>query len=232
MNFSNDVDLEPGSNYTVDITAAATSDQIATPTGTVTANGNIVIKLTGYAPVANDSFHIADAAVITGTPTFDFTAAVLDADLAWDTTQFATSGIIKVKSPGYESFVSVIPNAADRGELDDPDGDSISNLMEYVLGGNPMQADQTILPTSTVEATEFVFSFNRSDDSENDTTQIVEIGDNLSTWTPVPMIPAGVLPAGVTIEVVLENGTGANVVKVRIARALNPASFARLRVTK
>jgi autotransporter-associated beta strand protein len=172
LNFGGNVTLEAGSNYAVDITAAATSDRIATTTGTLSANGNIVVTLTGYAPVANDSFDLADAAAISGTPTFDFTAAVLDAGLQWDTSAFASTGVITVKSAGggYDSFASVIPNPDDRGPLDDPDGDFISNLMEYVLGGSPIQAAQDILPTSTVSATEFVFSFDRSDASETDTT--------------------------------------------------------------
>jgi autotransporter-associated beta strand protein len=234
LNFGGNVTLEAGSNYAVDITAAATSDRIATATGTLSANGNLVVTLTGYVPVENDSFDLADAAVISGTPTFDFSAAALSPGLQWDTSQFATTGVISVKAAaggGFDSFASVIPNPDDRGPLDDPDGDFISNLMEYVLGGSPIVPAQDILPTSSVNATEFVFSFKRSDDSENDSTQVVEIGSTLSNWTAVPIVPAGVLPAGVTIEVV-ENGAAPDTVNVKIDRSLNAASFARLKVVR
>jgi autotransporter-associated beta strand protein len=232
LNFIGNLTLDAGSNFAADITAAATNDRIATTAGTLNANGNIVVTLAGYTPVANDSFDLANAAVISGTPTFDFSAATLSPGLQWDTSQFATTGVITVKSAGgFDSFVSVIPNPDDRDPLDDPDGDFISNLMEYVLGGNPILAEQDILPTSTVNSTEFVFSFERSDDSENDTTQIVEIGSNLSAWTPVPIIPAGALPAGVTIEV-LENAAAPDTVRVKIDRSLNPATFARLKVAR
>lgn len=78
---------------------------------------------------------------------------------------------------------------ANAGANDDPDFDGIGNLMEYVLGGLPIGAgssDNSILPTQTLpDASTLRFTFHRSDLSEVDTTQKVQISTDLGTWTDV-----------------------------------------------
>jgi hypothetical protein len=180
--------------------------------------------------VLDDVFDLADASSITGTPTFDFTAAPLASGLGWDTSSFATDGKIKVVSvaTGFEVFAQSITNPDDRDPLDDADGDGISNLLEYVLGGVPTVAAQTILPNSTTSATELVFSFKRSDASEADTTQVVEVSSDLINWSTVIPVTAA---SGGNVTV-LENGVADDDVTVTIAKGVNTEMFARLKVTK
>ena len=84
------------------------------------------------------------------------------------------------------------------GPNDDPDKDGIVNLMEFALGGNPMSAASSILPTLAKPATTWVFAYDRSVASRPPaTTQVVEYGDDLSGWTELA-IPSG-SAANVTI---------------------------------
>jgi autotransporter-associated beta strand protein len=79
------------------------------------------------------------------------------------------------------------------GPLDDPDFDGFSNLLEFVLGGGPMQSSQAIRPDLTKTGGNWVFSYQRSHLSKASTTQIVEHGDDLTGWTPlvIPQESAG-----------------------------------------
>jgi autotransporter-associated beta strand protein len=230
LNFVSDVTLASGSTYAVDITGASAVDRISTPAATLTLNGTIAVTLTGYTPVLDDVFDLADATSISGTPTFDFTAAPLASGLGWDTSSFATDGKIKVVSvaTGFDVFATTITDPEARGALADADGDGVSNILEYVLGGNPNVASQDILPDSSVTATDLVFSFKRRDDSEGDTTQVVEVSSDLVNWNTVIPITAA---SGGSVTVV-ENGTADDDVTVTIAKGANATLFARLKVTK
>jgi autotransporter-associated beta strand protein len=95
------------------------------------------------------------------------------------------------------------------GPLDDPDFDGFSNLLEFVLGGEPMVSSQAIRPNLTQTGGVWVFSYQRSVASRPPgTTQIVEYGDNLSGWTQV-IIPleseanTTIIPQGQTDRVEL-----------------------------
>lgn len=233
LNFGGDITLDAGSNYAADITGAGVCDKLATATGTLAANGAIKVTLTGYAPVANDVFDLADAAGLTGTPSFDFSAAVLPSGLGWDTTQFATDGTIRVKQLGYEAFAAVIPNPDDRDPMDDPDGDGIPNVLEYALGGDPVTASTAVLPKSSINAEgKLVLTFGRRDVSETDTTQTIEIGTDLASWpTVVPITPTGTLPAGVTVDV-QENGESDDLITVTIDKGSDAVKFARFKAVK
>jgi autotransporter-associated beta strand protein len=65
-------------------------------TGVFTANGTIAPVLSGYSPVAGDVFNVADFTSFSGTPRFDFSAAVLGAGLAWNSSFFRVDGTLRV----------------------------------------------------------------------------------------------------------------------------------------
>jgi hypothetical protein len=108
----------------------------------------------------------------------------------------------------------------------DPDGDGISNLMEFALGGAPMVSSQAIQPTLRKLTANWVFEYDRSDVSMAPaTTQVVEYGNNLSGWTQV-IIPA--LSAGI---VEITSGSPSDKVKVTIPTN-GTQTFIRLKVSK
>ncbi len=94
---------------------------------------------------------------------------------------------------GYETWVTNSTQGLTVGVNDsssaDPDGDGISNLVEFALGGAPMVSSATILPTFSQPAVDWVFEYNRSDAAQDSTIQVVEYGSDLSGWISVP-IPA------------------------------------------
>jgi autotransporter-associated beta strand protein len=166
-------------------------------------------------------------ATYTGTLTGTFNAS--PALPAGYTLDYATSGQIKLVSgappvSAYDTFASVIPNAADRDPTDDPDADGISNLAEFVLGGSPIVSSQAILPTQAIDATNIVLSYKRTDASEEApaTTSVGQYSTDLVNWT------------NVTPELVNENAAAADDMTITVPKSneVNGKLFVRVRFVK
>jgi autotransporter-associated beta strand protein len=128
---------------------------------------------------------------------------------------------------GYDAFADSITDVTKRGELDDADSDGISNLIEYALAGNPNLPNRQILPAFAATATNAVFTFKRSDDSENDTTQIFQWSTDLQTWNDVAL---GAATAGIVS--VVENESAADDITVTITKGTNTKIFGRVKIDK
>lgn len=102
----------------------------------------------------------------------------------------------------------------------DPDGDGVANLIEFVLGTDPVVRSAG-LPTAGFDGPDLVFSFTRSDASEY-LAPAAEYSTDLVEWTPGP--------APVLVE---ENGTDPDQVEVRMPASLADGGklFVRLTVT-
>jgi autotransporter-associated beta strand protein len=232
MTFSNGLTLQPGSTYRADITGATASDRVNV-SGGLAANGTIQVVLTGYTPVDGDVFDLANG-VITGTPTFDFANAVLGSGLEWDTSTFATDGTIKVVSGDtYVNWADGFSLAGgDALKSADPDGDAISNLLEFYLNGNPTVSSQTILPELDASGSNFIFSFTRLDDAVGSITgQKFQYGSDLAGWTDVTVPDAvGVHTMGAVTITITDAGTTDDV-EVSVPKGSNEKMFGRLQVT-
>ncbi|MBN8457587.1 MAG: autotransporter-associated beta strand repeat-containing protein [Verrucomicrobia bacterium] len=144
----------------------------------------------------------------------------------------ATSGQVKlVQVAGYDSWATASGlDGTNNGRGMDPDGDGVANLLEYYLGGDPLDNDGTILPQPQVTATHLVFTFNRSDAAAAEAaTQEFQYGSTLVGWTGRSIAPA-TYPDGTVIEVVDNGETDA--ITVRIPRGLEVAGkiFGRLHI--
>jgi autotransporter-associated beta strand protein len=232
MTFSNGLTLQPGSTYRADITGATSGDRVNV-SGGLAANGTIQVVLTGYTPVEGDVFDLANG-VITGTPTFDFANAVLSSGLEWDTSTFATDGTIKVVSGDtYVNWADGFSLAGgDALKSADPDGDAISNLLEFYLNGNPTVSSQTILPELDASGSNFIFSFTRLDDAVGSITgQKFQYGTTLGAWTDVTVPDAvGVHTLGSVTVTITDAGT-TDEVEVSVPKGSNEKMFGRLQVT-
>jgi hypothetical protein len=85
----------------------------------------------------------------------------------------STPGVIKlVRVDGFASWADswTEPPLSDKAPGADPDNDGISNLLEYILGGDPRVSDTGILPEATIQGDFLVLSYKRSDASKLDTT--------------------------------------------------------------
>ena len=76
-----------------------------------------------------------------------------------DNTHFSGTGTLTVTSGPTSAFAAwaslkgLIPGVND-GPTQDPDNDGISNLLEFVLGGDPLASDPSILPVAVLTPTD------------------------------------------------------------------------------
>ena len=119
----------------------------------------------------------------------------------------------------------------------DPNHNGITNLVEYALGGNPVNGStgQTILPVSQIVANHTQLTFTRYLD-RTDINLTVQASENLATWTDLAKSIAGgsfaIIEAGTTIT---ETGPGNSrsmtiVDPVAVTNPSKPNRFLRLQV--
>ncbi len=78
----------------------------------------------------------------------------------------------------FDSWMSGLnQDSAETGKFDDPDGDGIPNIEEFAFGGNPFEADRTILPTIAHQDGKIVFIHNIRNDSN--VSCMIETSTNL-----------------------------------------------------
>ena len=136
---------------------------------------------------------------------------------------FTGTGTLLISGTDYDTWANT-NGVSDGSPEDDPDGDGIKNILEYVLGGDPRKSSTEVLPKATIEGTDLVLTYKRSDASETDTTQAGQWSTNLQTWSDVD----------VTVELVNENGTAPDDIKIRIplSKAIGGRLYGRLHVSK
>lgn len=110
----------------------------------------------------------------------------------------------------------------------DPDGDSIPNGIEFVIGGEPNPAhpgsnSRALLPTVTNDGNNLVFTFARRDEAALLNPVVEFDADMQGEWT------AAVDPGNATIEVT--PGSPFDIVTVTIPGNANTTLFVRLKVT-
>jgi hypothetical protein len=155
--------------------------------------------------------------------------AIYDGDDTFEPSVSSSLGYSVIPATGYETWATDGAQSLTLGVNDsptaDPDGDGMSNLMEFALGGAPMASSAAILPTFTNSGAAWVFEYNRSDAAQSSTTQVVEYGNNLSGWTPVT------IPATSAGMVEITPDTPSDRVKVTIPNQGNQM-FVRLKVSQ
>lgn len=150
------------------------------------------------------------------------------------------TGILRNTSEviGYDGWASLnaLPPASS-GPEQNPDGDPFENVLEYQLGGNPLAFDGDLV-TATEDATHLIFTFERYDLSETDTTLNFRWSTDLSNWNTV-LIGAVSSPAnanGVTVNVTEGGGSNADydlvVVRLPKTNAVGGKLFGQLQGTR
>ena len=125
----------------------------------------------------------------------------------------------------YDAFLSTY-GLTGASATADSDGDGISNLLEFVLGGNPTVSNTSILPTATRDSSgNLVFSFYATNNL-GDVSYVVEYTNDLT----VAYTTATDGTNGVTITSTAYT-TASNLVTVTLPASLGSPLFARLRAT-
>lgn len=123
----------------------------------------------------------------------------------------------------YSSWISKFA-VNDMTHTGDPDGDSLNNLLEYVLDDDPGTSNQTKLPTFGISDAQYVFAYNRREGSGSDTSQSVQHSDDLVSWIDIPVAPGTQINFGTPLG-------GLEPVAVVIPPSSAGKRFARLKVT-
>ena len=137
----------------------------------------------------------------------------------------------------YETWIATSQlGGAEAAFTADPDQDGLTNLLEFVIGGEPNPArpgadSRGLMPTVTPGAGNLVFTYRRSATSltQPGIAITAEYGSNLTTWTPAQH---GV--NGVTITTTPDGfGAGIDKVEVSIPQSLATGTmlFVHLKVT-
>ncbi|MBB5350538.1 hypothetical protein HNR46_000766 [Haloferula luteola] len=127
-----------------------------------------------------DGLALSSAGEISGTPTaagvYEFTSEVTDSLSATASTSFS----LEILEP-FDVFLSEY-SVGDAS--DDDDNDGVSNLLEFLLGGDPTTADSSILPVGVYEsdASSFVATFNITVPTGSVTWES-QYSMDLETWT-------------------------------------------------
>lgn len=112
----------------------------------------------------------------------------------------------------------------EKGLNDDPDGDGVDNVIEFVLDNDPLSGTNANPPTIAASGSDLVFSYKRRDDSEYLNPFVEFDADLAAPWA------VAVDPGNATIAVA-ENGSNPDLVTVTIPKGANARLFARVSVT-
>jgi fibronectin-binding autotransporter adhesin len=121
---------------------------------------------------------------------------------------------------------------ANNGTNADPDFDGVSNLVEFVLGGQPNPANPgsnstDLLPVASTPGTDLVFTFTR--DAQSKVAQLaltIEVGTDLLTFPAIYTV--GNDTASSTAGVTVTPSGGNDIVTLTLARSPDTKKFARL----
>jgi autotransporter-associated beta strand protein len=222
-----------------------------TGSGALNFNGVLALNLAAAGTTVGNSWNVIDVGTLTETYGAGFSvrstvqnAAFSNSSGTWTivengvTYQFVQStGVLSVIPGGsspYDTWASGFAGFTPTTPGLDFDNDGLSNLLEFVLGGNPTISQSGIRPSVTAAGSDLVITFQRSDESETDSVAVkVQTSTTLGSWTDDTPIGAsnGSGPNGITYTVA-ENGGAADTIVVTIPKGVATRKFARVVATK
>jgi autotransporter-associated beta strand protein len=202
------------------------------------------VTLDPAATLDDPVYILAEYTALTGTQFASVTGAPSGYSINYAYNGGTQIALVSDTQPGFASWITgtfangQVPGGQ-QGPNDDPDNDGIDNLLEFVLNGDPTISDSSTLPDLVITATEFIFTYQRRDDSlAPETTQTFQWGTTLATWPGSAVIPATSGPAGVATVSVTQGTPDNNVtdtVEISIPKSeagTGGRLFGRLQVTR
>ncbi|MFC7338234.1 beta strand repeat-containing protein [Haloferula chungangensis] len=200
-------------------------------TGSFSFEGTVVFNLGGANSSAGNSWVLIDDTDLTA----GFDAVSVESTLGffnetspgvwtldtlgnlWTFTESTRTLTVEAGTPGYDSWISGF-TVADTSPNGDSDNDSIENVLEYVLNGNPEIADPGILPTADASGENFVFTFQRLALSATDTTQTFQYSTTdmaAESWIDIGIAPTPAAEVSISAPV-----DGVETVTVTISKSV------------
>lgn len=138
-------------------------------------------------PVLSEGLNFYTIATYTGTLTGWF-STVTGLPAEFEVVHDAANKRIIVKPFDFTRWMDGYASLSDTTANGDPDGDGVSNLLEFMLGGNPGSHETSLLPTFRLTDNKVLVSFKRRDASIYTTTQTVQWATDLAgPWTDPPL---------------------------------------------
>lgn len=210
-------------------------DQLVVSNTFFAAGSLEVTLINGFTPAWGQSFTLVSATTVAGSFGTVNTPVLATPGLGWKVDFLATSVVLSVtgtpSSVGFDLYAQQITNAADRGYAGDPDGDGYVNLLEYVTGGNPTNADAAARLQATRTGGVLALQFTRATNAI-DATLIVEGSYGVTNgveWTGIATNVAGSWGGATNVTETL--GSPASVTAFDVVPAATNR-FLRLRVSR
>jgi Bacterial TSP3 repeat len=215
--------------------------------GSITLAGSLNIDLTNTVASSGATWSLISTSSVTFNSGFTVTGSGFVSDGGSVGARVWTSGDGKYKfseSTGVLSYVGTggyagwAANAGLTAGVNDdssqnPDGDSFANILEYQLHGSPLGFDGELVHISS-DAIYLIFTFQRYDLSEADSTLVFQWSTNLENWNDVVIGAMGATDVnGVVVTIGEDLGTSgvdydAITVKVPKSLAASGKLFGRL----
>ncbi|MDA7610712.1 hypothetical protein N8573_00535, partial [bacterium] len=129
----------------------------------------------------------------------------------------------------YEDWLATFfPDLSDSSAGGDPDGDGIGNVLEYILNSDPRVAAPVIIPTADASGDNFVFTFDRLENSAADTTQVFEYCSDLINWIGIDITNSTESEVNIGVA---ENGMQTITVTISKNIAVDGKIFCRVNAT-
>ncbi|BCU77892.1 autotransporter-associated beta strand repeat-containing protein [Luteolibacter sp. LG18] len=167
----------------------------------------------------------------TGTLTGTFASVPSGYAVAYNAGTGGKQLILSQSVSAYNDWATVnFLDGTNNGVAQDPDHDGISNLLEFVLGGNPLAFSSGIAPVELLDGEYLTLHFSRSDQAAAETTLVVQWSTDMTNWTDIAIGSTSSVDGMVTVT----DGSPADTIEVKIPRsnAVNGKLFARLKATR
>ena len=217
---------------------SVTGGVLTIPTAFLSDTAAVRIGAVGTLDLTSGTTDVVDSLYINGVQQVGGTWGSLASSATHKTARITGTGILSIThgaviTSAYANWAIAkgLTAGVNDGPTQDPNNNGIPNALEFLLGGNPLVSDLSILPHESLTPTDFIFTFNRDVASEAEITAMFQYGSALTGWTDVA-IGADTASSGPEVSIV--NGTPLDTVTVTIPRshAVDGKIFGRLKAVK
>lgn len=191
--------------------------------GSITMAGSLNIDLTSTVPSTGATWNLITTSSVSFHPGFTVTGSGFTPDAGAVGSRVWTSGdgnyefneangvLSYVAGLGYSGWASNagLTAGVNDGATQNADNDPFANVLEYQLHGNPLGFDGNLV-ARTEDSTHLIFTFQRYDLSEGDTTLNFRWGGDLASWNSVAIGASSSGPDANGVVVTVTEDGGAN----------------------